>query len=106
MANETEIQQQIIQHLQGIPLFHRLSGEELGKIYAVCTFRRLAADEQLYTFGTPSDDLFILLDGQLVARTTLCACDRHGTRDGVFDFQRQSDQSVSPRRKHLPKNLT
>lgn len=68
MANDAEIQQQIIQHLQGIPLFHRLTNEELGKIYGICTFRRLAADEQLYTFGTPSDDLFILLDGQLVAR--------------------------------------
>lgn len=68
MANDAEVQQQIIQHLQGIPLFHRLNDEELGKIFNVCIFRRLEADEQLYTFGTPSDDLFILLDGRLVAR--------------------------------------
>ena len=68
MANDAKVQQQIIQHLQDIPLFHRLTNEELAKIYNVCVFRRLESDEQLYTFGTSSDDLFILLDGRLVAR--------------------------------------
>ena len=68
MATDAEVHQQIIQHLQSIPLFHRLTDEELGKIYNVCAFKRLEADEQLYTFGTPSDDIFILLEGRLVAR--------------------------------------
>ena len=68
MANDAEVQQQIIQHLGSIPIFYRLDEAELVKIFAICTLKRLAIDEQLYKFGTPSDDLFILLDGQLVAR--------------------------------------
>jgi CRP-like cAMP-binding protein len=68
MANDAEVQQQIVEHLAGIPIFYRLTEDELIKIFGICNFKRLAQDEQLYKFGTPSDDLFILLDGQLVAR--------------------------------------
>jgi len=65
---DADVHQQIIRHLQAIPIFHRLTDDELGKIYGLCQFKRLSADEMLYKFGTPSDDMFILLDGQLVAR--------------------------------------
>lgn len=68
MAQDADIQAQIIQHLKSIPIFHRLTDEELAMIYQICTFRQLSADEKLYKFGTASDGLFILLDGQLVAR--------------------------------------
>lgn len=68
MSQDDAVQQQIIQHLSSIPIFYRLDEAELVKIFAICTLKRLSIDEQLYKFGTPSDDLFILLDGQLVAR--------------------------------------
>jgi len=68
MAQDTEVQQQIIQHLSSIPIFYRLNEEELVQIFGICEFRRLDTDDRLYKFGTVSDDLFILLDGQLVAR--------------------------------------
>ena len=63
-----DVHRQIINHLGTIPTFDRLTGDELERIYGICHFRRLAPDETMYTFGTPSDDMFILLDGQLVAR--------------------------------------
>jgi CRP-like cAMP-binding protein len=64
----SDMHQQIIRHLQTIPIFNRLTNEELAKIYSLCNFRRLTADEMLYKFGTPSDGMFILLDGRLLAR--------------------------------------
>ncbi len=69
MSTPTDVHQQIIGHLKTIPMFERLTDGELQKIYGICTFKRVAADEKMYDFGTPSDDLFILLDGRLVART-------------------------------------
>jgi CRP-like cAMP-binding protein len=69
MAQDDELQRQIIQHLSSIPLFYRLSEEELVRIFGICTLKSLVVDEQLYRFGTDSDDLFILLSGQLVARS-------------------------------------
>ena len=68
-STDSDIQKQILEHLRSIPMLDRLADEELQKIYGICKFKRLSADETIYKFGTPSDDLFILLDGQLVART-------------------------------------
>ena len=63
------IQQQILEHLKAIPMFDRLEMDELQKVYGICIYKEYAADEKLYEFGTPSNDLFILLYGRLVART-------------------------------------
>ena len=63
------VQQQILSHLKAIPVFDRLEDNELGKIYEICTFSKFQADEVIYKFGAASDDLFILLDGQLVAKS-------------------------------------
>jgi glutaminase len=68
VADDTDVQKQIVEHLSTIPIFYRLTEDELVQIFSVCQLKRLTTDEQLYKFGTPSDDLFILLDGQLVAR--------------------------------------
>ena len=67
--SETEIFQQILGHLKSIPLLERLTEAELAKIYNICNFQKLEADELMYRFGTPSDSLFVLLDGRLVARS-------------------------------------
>jgi len=56
-------------HLKAIPVFDRLEDNELGKVYEICTFSKFQADEVIYKFGAASDDLFILLDGQLVAKS-------------------------------------
>jgi CRP-like cAMP-binding protein len=63
------IQQQILQHLKTIPMFDRLEMNELKKIYGICNYKQYQIDDKLCEFGTPSNDLFILLDGRLVART-------------------------------------
>ncbi len=65
----SEIHQQILDHLKTIPIFDRLADEEIERIYEICIFKRFAADDLICKFGTPSEDLFILLDGRLVART-------------------------------------
>jgi CRP-like cAMP-binding protein len=65
----TDVNQQILRHLMTIPLFDKLSEEEVGRIYAICRLRKFAADEAIYQFGQPSADMLILLDGQIVART-------------------------------------
>lgn len=46
-----------------------LEDNKLGKVYEICTFSKFQADEVIYKFGAASDDLFILLDGQLVAKS-------------------------------------
>lgn len=69
MAGEPDATKQIVQHLMGIPFFDRLSEAEVEKIYGICNVVKYAADQVIYKFGSPSDDMFILLDGQLVART-------------------------------------
>ena len=69
MSTPSDVHQQIIGHLKTIPMFEHLTDGELQKIYGICTFKRVATGEKMYDFGTPSNDLFILLDGRLVART-------------------------------------
>jgi len=63
------IPNEIISHLKAVPIFDRLTDEELTKIYSTCEFNKFAADDTIYKFGAPSDGLFILLGGRLVAHT-------------------------------------
>lgn len=65
----SEIQQQILDHLKTIPIFDRLTIPEIERIYGLCVFHRYGPDDLIYKFGDPSDSLFVLLDGRVVART-------------------------------------
>ena len=69
MSSDADATKQIVTHLMGIPFFDRLSEAEVEKIYSICRVTKYQADQVIYKFGTPSDGMFILLDGQLVART-------------------------------------
>lgn len=69
MFSESDATKQIVTHLMSIPFFDRLSEAEVEKIYSICRVAKYQADQVIYKFGTPSDGMFILLDGQLVART-------------------------------------
>jgi CRP-like cAMP-binding protein len=55
--------------LRAIPIFEHLDDDEVRKIYGICQVMRFEPDHMIYQFGHPSDSVFILLDGQLVART-------------------------------------
>ena len=69
MSEDSEATKQIVTHLMGIPFFDRLSEAEVEKIFSICSGVKYQPDQVIYKFGTPSDGMFILLDGQLVART-------------------------------------
>ena len=55
--------------MRAIPIFEHLDDDEVRKIYGICQVMRFEPDHVIYQFGHPSDSMFILLDGQLVART-------------------------------------
>ena len=74
---------QVLDLIKTIPMFERLMDEEIEKIYRICTLTRYDAGEVIYEFGAPSDDLFILLDGRLVARTPTGVDIAHITPIGV-----------------------
>ena len=69
MSEDAAAQQEIISHLRAIPIFEHLDDDEVRKIYGICQVMRFEPDHVIYQFGHPSDRMFILLDGQLVART-------------------------------------
>ena len=69
MSDDAAAQQQIISHLKAIPIFEHLDDDEVRRIYGICQVVRFEPDKVIYQFGHPSDSLFILLDGQVVART-------------------------------------
>ena len=69
MSEDAAAQQEIISHLRAIPIFEHLDDDEVRKIYGICQVMRFEPDHVIYQFGHPSDSTFILLDGQLVART-------------------------------------
>ena len=69
MSEDADAQQQIISHLRAIPIFEHLDDDEVRKIYGICEVKRFEDDQVIYRFGQPSDSMFILLDGQIVART-------------------------------------
>ena len=69
MSTDSDATKQIVTHLMGVPFFDRLTEAEVEKIYSICRVARYEADQVIYKFGTSSDGMYILLDGQLVART-------------------------------------
>jgi len=80
---DSEVHQQILDLIKTIPMFERLADEEIQRIYGICTLKRYGDNELMYEFGTPSDDLFILMDGRLVARTPTDVDIAHITPIGV-----------------------
>ena len=67
----SDIHQQILGHLKKVPVFGRLTDPEIRKVYGICTFKRYGPDEAICRFGTPSADIFVLLDGRLIARSKM-----------------------------------
>jgi len=68
-STDADVHQQVLSLLQGIPMLERLSPDELQRIYGICRFKKYGPDDEICQFGEPSDSLFILLDGTLMART-------------------------------------
>lgn len=60
----------IIGVLKKIPIFDGLTMPEVQKIFNLCQFKQLGPGADLYRSGSPSTDLFILLEGSLGVRTS------------------------------------
>ena len=67
--SESEVRQQVLTHLKSVPLLGGLNDDQVTRIYGICEYTRYAADDLVCRFGALSEDLFILLDGRLVARS-------------------------------------
>ncbi len=67
--SDVDVRQQILSHLKSIPLFGGLDDAQVTKIYGICNYAHYEADEMVCRFGALSEDLFVLLDGRLVARS-------------------------------------
>ena len=51
--------------LAKVPLFRELPGKRLGEFFKLCTPITVAQGEKRCTFGEPSEQLFVLLSGEL-----------------------------------------
>lgn len=60
---------QFIQVVKRIPLFQGLQTDQALAMIKVCERRTLQRREQLCKYGDPSNDMFILLSGELSIRT-------------------------------------
>ena len=94
-TSSSDIHQQILEHLKKVPIFNRLTDSELRKIYGICRFKRYNADEAICRFGTPSADLFVLLDGRLVARSRMGVDIAYISPIGVLTDQPRSADVVA-----------
>jgi CRP-like cAMP-binding protein len=56
--------------LTKIPTFAGLALPEIQKIFGICRLTQLASGSILYKSGSPSADMFILLEGSLGVRTS------------------------------------
>ncbi len=65
-----EISDQILEVLKSIPIFDRLTLPEVHKIFDIFRPQRYEAGEVIYRIGSPSDDMFILMEGILSVRTS------------------------------------
>ena len=61
---------QILQALRATPLLHDLSGSVLDRLAAISKIVNTPEDIELYRQGDPADQLYIVLDGQLVGFST------------------------------------
>ncbi len=65
-----EVSDPIVTVLQKVPIFGGLSLPEIQKIFNLCQFKQVSPGSDLYRSGSPSTDLFILLEGSLGVRTS------------------------------------
>ena len=61
---------QILQALRATPLLHDLSGTVMDRLAAISKIVSITEDKELYRQGDAADQLFIVLDGQLVGFST------------------------------------
>ena len=59
-------QQRLTQIIQKIAVFRGLNTSDIQELLKVCKMRSFAAEEQIYKAQDPSDELLILLKGQLI----------------------------------------
>lgn len=60
---------QFVQVVKRIPLFADLKTDQVVALLKVCDRRKLEPREYLCAFGEPSNEMFILLNGELSVRT-------------------------------------
>ena len=56
----------LMQVVKRIDVFQGLELQEVQRILACCRLQMYEADQRIYTFGGPSEDMIILLRGELV----------------------------------------
>ena len=62
--------EQVLQALRATPLLHDLGCPVMQRLAVISTILNAAEDVELYQQGEPADQLFIVLDGQLVGLST------------------------------------
>lgn len=55
----------LIQIIKKIPVFEQLSPNQVQSLLSVCVSKTYDADDVLCAHGTPSDELFVLILGEL-----------------------------------------
>ncbi|MEW6752429.1 MAG: response regulator [Candidatus Latescibacterota bacterium] len=65
----SETSKLLVQVLRKIPIFRSLSPSQVKKVLSLCTPRPLQPGSVLCTTNTPSDEMYILLAGELVIST-------------------------------------
>lgn len=65
-----EASNQILEALKNVPLFEGLTLPELQKVFDICCLQQYKDGEIIYRIGSPSDDMFILMEGILSVRTS------------------------------------
>ena len=61
----SEASKKLVQSLQKIPLFNGMSPSHINKVLGICTRKTFPPGERLCVRGLPSDEMYILLSGQL-----------------------------------------
>jgi CRP-like cAMP-binding protein len=69
-GDRAEASDPIIEILKKIPIFDGLTLPEIHKIFNICRLQQYGAEETIYRSGSPSADMFILLEGSLAVRTS------------------------------------
>jgi CRP-like cAMP-binding protein len=65
--------------LEGCEFFKGLRASQVERIAAICRIQRADAGETLYRQGDLGDDLFILVEGQVVLERAISIGERRGT---------------------------
>ena len=58
----------LIQVLKKIPIFNGLSPSQIQKVLSLCKSKSLSIGEPLFVAGSPSDEMYILLTGELLLK--------------------------------------